>query len=146
MPTTLANLIWKKSWSAWSQLTSRPAPPLNYLAFQAATAVSFLGGNPSWGGDIPHPTPRRQIMCTMSGRFRITASDGDQREFGLGQMLVLEDTTGKGHTTEILEECWSWSSPWNSGHYLHLIQLFHPAGKPLKSQHEIDLCPIPLRT
>ena len=82
-----------------------PAPPLNYLAFQQATAVAFLGGDPSWGGDVPHPTPRRQIMCTMSGRFRITASDGDQREFGPGQMLLLEDTQGKGHSTQILEEC-----------------------------------------
>lgn len=57
-----------------------------------------------WAGDVPHPTPRRQVFCTVRGEYTITASDGATRRFPPGAVLLLEDTIGKGHATRILDE------------------------------------------
>jgi hypothetical protein len=32
----------------------------------------------------------------------VTASDGETRRIGQGELLLLEDTTGKGHSTRAL--------------------------------------------
>jgi uncharacterized cupin superfamily protein len=40
----------------------------------------------------------------VEGRFRITVGDGSSREFGPGDLLLLEDTWGDGHITEFLSE------------------------------------------
>ena len=41
-------------------------------------------------------------MVVVAGRLGATVSDGSRREFGMGEVLLLEDTHGKGHSTEIL--------------------------------------------
>lgn len=82
-----------------------PAGPLNVRRLSDATSVALVGALPDWQGDIPHPSPRRQFMCTMTGSFEVTASDGSTREFGPGRLLLLEDTHGKGHTTRALDGC-----------------------------------------
>ena len=78
-----------------------PAPPLNFTPLGSARTVGLVGGGPEWRGDIAHPAPRRQLMCVMTGEFTGTASDGESRVFGPGDLLLLEDTTGKGHSTRI---------------------------------------------
>ncbi|CAN5489051.1 hypothetical protein BH23CHL4_BH23CHL4_14910 [soil metagenome] len=82
-----------------------PAGRLNVLRLSEATSISLVGGLPDWHGDIPHPSPRRQFMCTMTGSYEVTASDGSRREFGPGRLLLLEDTHGKGHSTRIIDDC-----------------------------------------
>lgn len=79
-----------------------PAPPLNLFALGETRAAAFVGGAPSWYGDIPHPTPRRQLMCILSGSFATTASDGETRTLVPGDLLLLEDVDGKGHITKLL--------------------------------------------
>jgi hypothetical protein len=81
-----------------------PAPPLNVAALFAASHCSLVGATTDWGGDIPHPSPRRQLFVTLSGSCEVTASDGTVRSFPVGSMLLLEDTTGKGHSTRILDD------------------------------------------
>lgn len=81
-----------------------PAPPLNVSAIGGASRLLLVGGERAWGGDIPHPAPARQVFCVLSGTFEVTASDGTRREFPAGSMLLLEDTTGRGHATRILTE------------------------------------------
>ena len=44
-----------------------------------------------------HPAPRRQYIINLDGGVKITASDGVAREIGAGEVLLDEDTTGKGH-------------------------------------------------
>jgi hypothetical protein len=51
-----------------------------------------------------HPTPHRQIFCTLEGEYEVTASDGTVRRFPPGSVLVLEDTWGKGHATRIVSK------------------------------------------
>lgn len=81
-----------------------PAPPLNVAALFAANRCSLVGGTTDWGGDVRHPSPRRQLFSTLSGSYEVTASDGTVRNFPAGSMLLLEDTTGKGHSTRILDD------------------------------------------
>jgi hypothetical protein len=79
-----------------------PAAPLNVAALFPAVRCGFVGAAPDWGGEVPHPTPRRQLFCTMRGAYALTASDGTTRHFREGQLLLLEDTEGKGHSTRVI--------------------------------------------
>jgi hypothetical protein len=81
-----------------------PAPPLNLAPLGQAEAIALVGGDRDWGGDIPHPSPARQIMCTLAGRFQATTSNGESRELEPGDLLLVEDIAGKGHSTRILED------------------------------------------
>ncbi len=46
-----------------------------------------------------HPAPRRRWQVGLVGRTIIGLSDGTSHEFGPGDVRLIEDTTGKGHTT-----------------------------------------------
>ena len=50
-----------------------------------------------------HPAPRRQYIINLDAGVRITASDGESREIGAGEILLVEDTSGKGHLSQALE-------------------------------------------
>jgi hypothetical protein len=47
-----------------------------------------------------HPAPRRQYIINLDGGVRITASDGESRVIGAGEVLLVEDVTGKGHLSK----------------------------------------------
>ncbi len=49
-----------------------------------------------------HTAPRRQYVVTLSGRGEVEVSDGHKVQLGPGQVLLVEDTTGKGHITRAL--------------------------------------------
>jgi hypothetical protein len=75
-----------------------PAPPVILSEWTPAERVGFIGGTSSgWRGDTPHPTPRRQFMVWLSGQTNLQASDGETRVMGPGDVLLFEDTWGKGH-------------------------------------------------
>ncbi len=48
-----------------------------------------------------HPAPRRQFVIILSGQLEIGLSDGSTHVFGPGDARLVEDTTGKGHTTAV---------------------------------------------
>ncbi|MYA18847.1 MAG: cupin domain-containing protein [Chloroflexi bacterium] len=48
-----------------------------------------------------HPAPRRQFVIILSGQLEIGLSDGSKHLFGPGDARLVEDTTGKGHTTAV---------------------------------------------
>ncbi|MDP9376586.1 MAG: hypothetical protein M3P40_03255 [Actinomycetota bacterium] len=50
-------------------------------------------------GNEPHTAPRQQFIVHLAGEAEIETSDGERRRFGPGSVLLVEDTTGKGHTT-----------------------------------------------
>ena len=57
------------------------------------------------GGDYDldwHPAPRRQYIINLDAGVAITASDGERREIGAGEVVLVEDTTGKGHLSKAL--------------------------------------------
>jgi hypothetical protein len=49
-----------------------------------------------------HPAPRRQWVIILSGELEIGLGDGTLRRFGPGDARLVEDTTGRGHTTRTL--------------------------------------------
>lgn len=46
-----------------------------------------------------HPAPQRQFVIILSGQLEIGFEDGSKKVFGPGDARLIEDTTGKGHTT-----------------------------------------------
>jgi len=46
-----------------------------------------------------HRAPRRMYLIVVQGMSEVTAGDGEVRRFGLGSVLLMDDTTGKGHIT-----------------------------------------------
>jgi hypothetical protein len=50
------------------------------------------------------PAPRRQYVVNLDAGVRITASDGETRVIGAGEILLVEDTTGKGHLAEAVDD------------------------------------------
>ena len=73
-----------------------PARPMNLSAFAPAARWAFFEIPAGWVGDW-HPTPRRQVFFWLAGAVEITVSDGEVRRFAAGAVLLVEDTTGKGH-------------------------------------------------
>ncbi len=47
-----------------------------------------------------HNAPRRQYIVNLQSGVKITASDGESRVIGVGEVLLVEDVTGKGHLSE----------------------------------------------
>lgn len=79
-----------------------PAAPLQVAELTEASDCYLVGAEPEWAGSTPHPTPQRQIFCILRGRCAITVSDGETREVGPGAFVLLEDTTGKGHSSRVV--------------------------------------------
>jgi hypothetical protein len=44
-----------------------------------------------------HPAPRRQFILNLTGTVEMETSDGEVRRFGPASIVLVEDTTGKGH-------------------------------------------------
>jgi len=51
-----------------------------------------------------HTAPRRQYIINLDNGVQITASDGEERIIGAGEVLLVEDTTGKGHLSKAINE------------------------------------------
>jgi len=52
------------------------------------------------GGDYSldwHNAPRRQFVISLEGQVEIIVGDGSKHLFGPGDILLAEDTTGRGH-------------------------------------------------
>src|SRR5215475_12076747 len=50
-----------------------------------------------------HPAPRRQYIINLDAGVQITASDGEVRRIGAGEIVLVEDTHGKGHLSKALD-------------------------------------------
>lgn len=80
-----------------------PAPPLNTSALAPADNSVFLELPVGWYGDW-HPTPVRQWLILMSGECEFEAGDGERAICKAGDVVMLDDTSGKGHQTKVLGE------------------------------------------
>lgn len=73
----------------FSKLSARL--PANGIIFRETSGDYDL----SW-----HPAPRRQYIINLEGGVKITASDGEAREIGAGEVILVEDISGKGHLSQ----------------------------------------------
>ena len=78
-----------------------PATPLNTSSPAAAEAFVFLELPVGWYGDW-HPTPVRQWLILMTGECEFSAGDGERCRRKAGDVVMLDDTTGKGHCTRVI--------------------------------------------
>jgi len=53
-----------------------------------------LGAKEDW-----HRAPRRMYLIALKGMSEVTTGDGQVRRFPPGSVLLMDDTTGKGHIT-----------------------------------------------
>jgi len=44
-----------------------------------------------------HPAPRKQYIVMLEGLLEVLVSDGEQRSFSTGDILLVEDLEGRGH-------------------------------------------------
>jgi len=51
-----------------------------------------------------HTVPERLCIITLSGESEIEVSDGEIRQFKAGDVLIAEDTTGKGHISRSISQ------------------------------------------
>jgi len=51
-----------------------------------------------------HTAPRRQYIVNLDAGVQITASDGECRVIGAGEVILVEDVTGKGHLSKAIED------------------------------------------
>ncbi len=78
-----------------------PAPPLHLAEPIQADRTIFCAFPKNWFGDW-HPAPRRQFYFQISGEIEVQVSDGEVRRFTAGSVVLLEDTSGKGHATRVV--------------------------------------------
>lgn len=69
-------------------------------AAQTATSIIFRENDASYDYDW-HNAPQRQYVILLDGEIEIEVSTGEKRRFRGGDILLVEDTTGKGHRTKI---------------------------------------------
>jgi len=50
-----------------------------------------------------HLAPRRQYIVLLDGAIEITVGDGETRRFRGGDILLVEDTEGRGHRTRTID-------------------------------------------
>ena len=75
-----------------------PAAPLLISKPIATQNMLFCEVPDAWDGSW-HPSPKRQYGVGMSGTLEVEVSDGEVRQFHTGDILLVEDTSGKGHAT-----------------------------------------------
>ena len=67
-----------------------------------ANGIIFREVPPTYDLDW-HPAPRRQYIINLDAGVQITASDGESRVIGAGEVILVEDTTGKGHLSKAVD-------------------------------------------
>ena len=67
-----------------------------------ATGLIFRQVPPTYDLDW-HPAPRRQYIINLDAGVQITASDGESRKIGAGEIILVEDTWGKGHLSKAID-------------------------------------------
>ncbi len=70
---------------------------------EKADNVIFRKVKPDYDYDF-HRAPARQYIVLLDGAIEIETSIGEKRAFTGGDILLVEDTWGKGHRTKNLRE------------------------------------------
>jgi hypothetical protein len=85
------------------EFDSEPPHPFPVSAWQSVERIRFLKLQPD-GEPQMHRAPARLLHILITGSWAMQASDGETRHFNAGDMILVEDTTGKGHLTSITSE------------------------------------------
>jgi hypothetical protein len=72
-----------------------------FSALEAASAIVFRETTKDYTVNW-HPAPRRQYVINLDSAVHITAMDGETRYIGPGEVVLVEDTSGKGHISKFV--------------------------------------------
>lgn len=61
-----------------------------------ATGIIFRRTEPTYDYDW-HNAPQRQYIIMLDGSVDVEVGDGSKRRFSTGEVLLVEDVTGRGH-------------------------------------------------
>ena len=92
-------------------LTDRPAvsnTPVHILP-EKVEAVIFGRQSLARSPDPQAPTGQRHYELTLAGEFEIEVGSGEVRRFGPGDVVLMEDVTGRGHIGRVLSEPFIWA-------------------------------------
>ena len=78
-----------------------PAAPISLSAIFTAQNICFISSPAGWHGDW-HRAPHRQFVLGLVGELEVEVSDGEVRRFGPGSVILVEDTSGKGHLSRVV--------------------------------------------
>lgn len=81
--------------------TADLAPPMKPVSVSdplPAARLLHLRAPQELDGSAWHTAPKRQFFYLLKGWVEITVSDGETRKFEPGDILLVEDTHGKGHS------------------------------------------------
>jgi hypothetical protein len=67
-----------------------------------ANGIVFREVAPSYDWNF-HTAPQKQYIVLLDGEIEIETSLGEKRTFNAGEILLVEDTTGKGHKTRNIQ-------------------------------------------
>jgi len=84
--------------SAFEEITISPdARPIDITQMTASVYRGSGARAPDW-----HTAPRKQFAINMTGELEVEVTSGARRKIGAGDLVYLEDITGKGHVTRAL--------------------------------------------
>ncbi len=89
-----------------------PARPISVSEFIGIEGFVIISSSVGWFGDW-HPAPSRQYMFCLTGVLQVEVSDGEIRRFGPGSVVLVEDTSGKGHMSKVVgdDRCYMAAMP-----------------------------------
>jgi hypothetical protein len=79
------------------------AAPLDLSPRLPASQVAFMRAPAGWASDF-HVSSARNMFVVLTGEWEVTASDGESRRFAVGSALLVEDTTGTGHSSRVVSD------------------------------------------
>jgi len=79
-------------------------PPYRLTRFSAPRGVKLFAVPAGSGVFEWHTAPERQLAVALNGTVEYETSDGEIRRLGPGEVLLVEDTTGRGHVTRFPDE------------------------------------------
>ena len=83
------------------EIALNPSGDMEISELQPAHGIMFRTAPPSRLSAY-HTVPKRQYVITLSGQVEIETGDGTIRRFGAGDVMLAEDTTGRGHITRVV--------------------------------------------
>ncbi len=67
-----------------------------------AKEIIFRETDGSYNYDF-HPVPQKQFIVLLDGEIEIENGFGETRKFKAGEILLVEDTAGRGHKTKSID-------------------------------------------
>ena len=79
-------------------------PPLLVADPVPVSVASFVTAPDELGDLDYHCAPARQFVVVLAGVLEAETTDGEVRRMEPGDVALVEDTTGRGHITRIIEK------------------------------------------